>query len=139
MLNERYVREHVDDVRAALRRRHAGPSAERTLDEWIALDARRRAAATRHDDLARDITMREADPGAASTAEARAARREREAAGDARIVLEAQACRLLMRLPNLPDARVPEGRGSAHNIEVRRWGEPPHVDFAPKRHEELAA
>ncbi|MGZ3681437.1 MAG: serine--tRNA ligase [Ktedonobacterales bacterium] len=137
MLNERYVREHPDEVRAALRRRHAGAEAERTLDEWLALDARRRAAA-RHDELARDLAARANGKDSGSTAEARAARREREAAAEARIVLEARARRLLMRLPNLPDPRVPDGDGPAHNVEIRRWGEPPRFDFTPKRHDELA-
>lgn len=138
MLNERYVREHPDEVRVALRRRHAGAEAERTLDEWLALDARRRAAATRHDELARDLATHANGEGSGGTAEARAARRERAAANDARIVLEARARRLLMRLPNLPDPRVPDGHEPAHNVEIRRWGEPPRFDFTPKRHDELA-
>lgn len=138
MLNERYMREHADEVRAALNRRHAGADVERALDEWIALDTRRRAAAQRHDDLARNLAARESGTAKASTAEARAARRERVAAGDARIVLEARAHRLLMRLPNLPDARVPDGHGPTSNVEIRRWGEPTRPEFTPKRHDELA-
>ncbi len=139
MLNERYVREHADEVRAALNRRHAGADVERALAEWLVLDAQRRAAAQRHDALARDLIARESGTASASTAETRAARRERTAADDARIVLEARARRLLMRLPNLPDGRVPDGQGPTHNVEVRRWGEPAQLDVAPKRHEELAA
>ncbi len=138
MLNERYVREHTDEVRAALNRRHAGADVERALDEWIALDAQRRAAAQRHDTLARELAARQSGTVTASTAETRAARRERAAAGDARIVLEARARRLLMRLPNLPDGRVPDGYGPAGNVEVRRWGEPAQLDSTPKRHDELA-
>ena len=30
---------------------------------------------------------------------------------------------LALRLPNLPDARTPEGTAPAQNIEIRRWGE----------------
>lgn len=138
MLNERFVREHADEVRAALARRYAGADVERALDEWIALDAQRRTAARRHDDLARDLAARESGRNPAGTAEARAARRERAAVEDARILLEARARRLLLRLPNLPDGHVPDGQGPAHNVEVRRWGEPAQFDFAPKRHDELA-
>jgi seryl-tRNA synthetase len=138
MLNERYVREHTDEVRAALNRRHAGADVERALDAWIVLDVQRRGAAQRHDALARDLAARESGTVTASTAETRAARRGRAVADDARIVLEARARRLLMRLPNLPEARVPDGHGPASNVEIRRWGEPAGAGFTPKRHDELA-
>ena len=43
----------------------------------------------------------------------------------------------LMVLPNLPREDVPDGKDEADNSEVRRWGEPPALDFAPKEHWEL--
>lgn len=134
MLNDRYVRDHPDAVRAALRRRHAGPEAERALEEWLALDAQRRAAATRRDELAQAATATPSD-----TATARMARRERDAARAALEALEARARRALMRLPNLPDARVPEGAGPMESVEMRRWGEPPEFSFEPKGHDALGA
>ncbi len=133
MLNERFLREHSDEARTALRRRNAGAAAEKALDQWLALDTRRRGAAARRDDLARTAAS------AADTAAARAARREREAADSTLVVLEAQMRRLLYSLPNLPDARVPDGSGPEHNVELRRWGEPHAFDFTPRRHDELGA
>ena len=41
---------------------------------------------------------------------------------------------LLAMLPNLPAADVPDGPDETANIELRRVGEPPHFDFAPKDH-----
>lgn len=135
MLNDRYVRDHPDAVRAALRRRHAGPTAERALHDWLALDAQRRAAATRRDELARAASATRSG----DTVAARTAQRECDAATAALEVLEARARRLLMRLPNLPDPRVPDGAGQAESVVLRTWGEPPAFPFTPRPHDELAA
>jgi seryl-tRNA synthetase len=42
-------------------------------------------------------------------------------------------------LPNLLHASVPEGRDETSNVEVRRWGEPRTLAFAPKDHVEVGA
>ena len=44
---------------------------------------------------------------------------------------------ILLRLPNLPHVSVPEGTSAADNQEVRRHGDPPVFDFAPKAHWDL--
>ena len=40
-------------------------------------------------------------------------------------------------VPNMPAADVPVGPNEDHNVEVRRWGEPPTFDFEPKPHWDL--
>jgi len=40
-------------------------------------------------------------------------------------------------IPNLADPSVPVGAGEAQNVEVRRVGEPPKYEFAPKAHWDL--
>jgi seryl-tRNA synthetase len=42
-------------------------------------------------------------------------------------------------LPNLLHASVPQGRDESANVEVRRWGEPRKLDFAPKDHVAVGA
>ena len=44
---------------------------------------------------------------------------------------------LLLGVPNLVDASVPEGRSDADNIEIQRWAEPPEFAFEPKDHVDL--
>ncbi|TMV65447.1 serine--tRNA ligase, partial [Thioclava sp. BHET1] len=44
---------------------------------------------------------------------------------------------LLISLPNLPLAEVPEGADEAGNVEIRRWGNPRNFDFQPKEHFEI--
>jgi seryl-tRNA synthetase len=51
--------------------------------------------------------------------------------------IQARLEALLLDIPNILDADVPDGAGEAGNIEVKRWGEPPVFDFVPKDHTEL--
>lgn len=51
--------------------------------------------------------------------------------------LETRLQARLMELPNLPGPGVPAGNGEEENVEVRRWGEPPHFDFEPRPHWEI--
>jgi len=44
---------------------------------------------------------------------------------------------ILLRIPNLPHASVPPGRGSEDNQEIRRWGSPPSFSFQPLPHWEI--
>ncbi|MDH5484565.1 MAG: serine--tRNA ligase [Gammaproteobacteria bacterium] len=46
---------------------------------------------------------------------------------------------ILMGMPNILDASVPDGKSEDDNIEVRRWGEPVSLDFEAKDHVELGA
>ena len=41
---------------------------------------------------------------------------------------------MLMRIPNLPLAEVPEGKDEEDNVELRRWGNPRAFDFKPVEH-----
>jgi len=51
--------------------------------------------------------------------------------------VEQQRTGLLMTLPNLPHASVPDGGSAQENVEVRRHGQPRELDFKPKAHWEL--
>jgi len=44
---------------------------------------------------------------------------------------------ILLGIPNIPHASVPDGKGEEDNPEIRRWGEPPGFDFEPKDHVDL--
>jgi seryl-tRNA synthetase len=51
--------------------------------------------------------------------------------------IQARLEELLLDIPNILDADVPDGAGEAGNVEVKRWGDLPVFDFAPKDHTEL--
>lgn len=44
---------------------------------------------------------------------------------------------LLVEIPNIPDASVPDGKSAEDNVEVRKWGKIPEFDFKPKTHDEI--
>lgn len=46
---------------------------------------------------------------------------------------------LLLNIPNIPHASVPDGKDENANVEIRRWGEPRRMDFIPKDHVDLGA
>jgi len=142
MLNERLLRERPDEVIAGLHHRNASPETLAAYDQWRTLDAERRALATRRDALAADrkrLTSRRTAPDAAAALEALDRDlAEAQRAQRARGALDERLRALALRLPNLPDARVPAGASSRENVELRRWGEPPTFDFAPRAHEQVA-
>ncbi len=41
---------------------------------------------------------------------------------------------ILLGVPNIPDASVPDGKDENDNVEVRQWGEPRQFDFEPQDH-----
>lgn len=45
---------------------------------------------------------------------------------------------MLLRIPNLPLAEVPDGVDEHDNIEIRRWGKPRDFDFKPVEHYQIA-
>ena len=57
---------------------------------------------------------------------------------DAASVEDARLRDMLMRIPNLPMPEVPVGADETGNVEVRRWGTPRLMDFAPREHFEIA-
>ena len=44
---------------------------------------------------------------------------------------------LMLEVPNVPDASVPEGKGEEDNKVLKTWGEKPKFNFEPKDHIEL--
>jgi seryl-tRNA synthetase len=53
--------------------------------------------------------------------------------------VEQQRSSLLMIMPNLPHASVPQGKGAEENVEVRRVGAPREFDFEARAHWDIGA
>ncbi|WP_455366604.1 serine--tRNA ligase [Kaarinaea lacus] len=51
--------------------------------------------------------------------------------------IQHQLNNILLGIPNLPQADVPDGKDENDNLEVRRWGEPSTFDFEVKDHVDL--
>lgn len=147
MLDLRFVRENGEQVKAALSRR--GMSFD--LTEFLALDAKRRAAQQEIETLRRKRNDVSEEIGRLKKAGQHAEDKvvEMRTVGDTiaalenstREVEEAQR-NILLTIPNLPHASVPDGKDENDNVELRRWspegGEPPTFSFEPKPHWDLA-
>jgi len=44
---------------------------------------------------------------------------------------------IMLRIPNIPNKDVPEGKGDEDNVEIRKWGEPKKFDFEARAHWDL--
>jgi seryl-tRNA synthetase len=53
--------------------------------------------------------------------------------------VQAELDELLMGVPNVPEASVPQGEDDEDNEEIRRWGQQPEFDFTPRDHVDLGA
>ncbi|HEX8097125.1 MAG TPA: serine--tRNA ligase [Pyrinomonadaceae bacterium] len=145
MLDLNYVREHLEEVRAALEARRFPADA---LERFAEADTERRRVIGESDRLnaERNSSSREIGAlmkeGKREEAEARrqavAQLKERMAELDrARDGAESRMREILSTLPNSPDKSVPVGADESANVEVRRWGSAPDFDFGPKDHVEL--
>jgi seryl-tRNA synthetase len=144
MVDPGLLREQMDVLRAALSRR--GLKADAELEQLATLEARRRRlipeleGLKREQNAAGDEVARAKRQGldASSIFAANKARGQRirqlEIETDQ---VEQQRTGLLMTLPNIPHASVPEGTTADENVEVRRHGQPPPFEFQPKPHWEL--
>ncbi|AUC55016.1 serine--tRNA ligase [Sagittula sp. P11] len=140
----RAIRENPETWDAALSRRGAEPMSSAIL----ALDADRRAAILAAETAQADQNKASKDVGKAKASgdeaeferlRALVAEKKAEVAEmqEKAKALDAQLTDLLLGVPNLPLAEVPDGADENDNVEIRRWGEPRSFDFAPKEHYEL--
>jgi len=147
MLDLKFVRERSDEVKAGLRRR----GVEIDLTEFLAHDEKRRSAQTQVEELRRKRNAVSEEIGRLKKAGQQADEKvaEMRAVGDSIAQLEVgvreseEAQRaILLNIPNIPHASVPEGKNETDNVEVKRWApegtEPPRFSFEPKPHWDLA-
>ena len=145
MLDLNYVRENLEDVRAALAKRSMSTA---VLDDFAQADAERRRVIGESDKLnaERNAASREIGAlmkeGKRDEADARrkAVNELKEGIAELdqkRESAEARMRELLSTLPNIPHPSVPVGKDESANVEVRRWGAPPEFDFEPKDHVDL--
>ncbi|MBE7033073.1 MAG: serine--tRNA ligase [Ruminococcaceae bacterium] len=51
--------------------------------------------------------------------------------------VEEELNRMMLTIPNIPDASVPDGDTDEDNVEIRKFGEPKNFGFEPKAHWDL--
>lgn len=139
MLEAKYIREHLDEVRERIALRGQRVN----LDQFVSIDGQRRNAIQEWEGLralqkkvSEEVSKkkREGDDAAGLIAEMKKVSQELKEL-DALVQEREKALEdFLLMVPNLPHATVPKGRDASENVEVKRWGEIPQFDFTPKPH-----
>ena len=147
MLDIALLRRDLDAVIAALARRKT-PQPFLDVARFTALEAERKALQTRTEELQarRNSLSKQIGQLKGKGEDTSALMAEVGGIGDAmregaeRLdALQTELTHLLMSVPNLPDASVPDGTDETGNAEVRRWGVPRAFDFPVKDHVDLGA
>ncbi|HEY7779021.1 MAG TPA: serine--tRNA ligase [Ktedonobacterales bacterium] len=139
MLDLAFIRENPDLIRDVARRRHA----EFDLDALLATDAELRQVRRQAEDLRAEqnrLSKQIREAGGDREARERLIAAGRTVAGALKELepreraLDATLHDLMLLVPNIPDASVPEGVGEEDNVEIKRVGEPRAFDFEPLDH-----
>lgn len=141
MLDKRFIREHPDVVKEAVRKK----GADVDVDEILRLDERFRRLTHQFDQT--QATKKAMSRRFAQADEAgRMALREESTALDGKLkelregadAADAELRGLLLRTPGIPWDGAPEGLEESDNVTIRTWGTPPEFDFPVLDHVELA-
>ncbi len=147
MLDINTLRRDLDSVVVQLQRRK-NPQAYLDVPRFQALEAERKQIQTateqaqaRRNALSKQIGQIKGKGGdtAELMAEVGGIGEQLKAGEDRLAVIQNELHGLLMALPNLPHASVPEGADEHGNVEARRWGMPRQFEFTPRDHVELGA
>ncbi len=142
MLDIKLIREREQEVRQALARR----GTDVNLDEVCRLDRERRRILTEVEALKQRRNAASEEIGRLKKEGKDTAERQNavKAMGGSiaeldRVVREKdeQLEKLLLTIPNLPHASVPDGKSSRDNVVVREEGEPRSYSFKPRAHLEI--
>jgi seryl-tRNA synthetase len=137
-----YFREHLDVYAEMARQRNMALDLEgfRILDkerrELITANEARKAQRNKASDEIAQLKKEKQDASAILAEMKQLSELIKQS--DERVAgLDATQRELLLTIPNLPHSSVPAGNSAADNVEVRRWGQAPKFDFAPKPHWEV--
>jgi seryl-tRNA synthetase len=139
MLELKWIRDNPDALDRALAKRGQPPRAAelgRLESAWRAAETAAQEIQARRNKLSKEVGAVKAKGGDAAAILAQvAADKELQAAKEQEAAqLRATLDAAVATIPNVPADDVPEGADESANKELRRVGEKPRLDFAPKDH-----
>ena len=149
MLDIKFIRENPELVKENIRKKFKDGKLP-LVDEVIDLDARKREANARANDLraTRNRVSKEIGALMAQGKRDEAEEKKKLVAEQAEelAALEAQEAELgralterMMKIPNIVDPSVPVGRDDSENVEVQQFGEQTHPEFEIPYHTDIMA
>jgi seryl-tRNA synthetase len=142
MLDIKFVREHTDEVKAALKKR----GYKVALDDFLTSEEKRREILRQTEELrgkrntvSEEIgrLKKQKEDASSLIAEMKGVSAEIKALDEQLRELDEKTGDFILGIPNIPDESVPLGKDETENVEVRKWGEPREFDFKPLNHWDL--
>lgn len=143
MLDPRFVRDNMELVQEALRKRNF----DFPLSHMVGLNHKRLSVLKEADELRnrRNVVSEEIGRKKKMKEDASSELQEMKGVSD-RIKaleeelrwLEEEERSLLLTIPNMPHESVPFGNDENENVELRKWGSPRDFDFTPLNHWDVA-
>lgn len=140
MLDIKFIRENLDIVKMAAKKKHIDVD----LDRLMAVDDSRR-------DMLSQLETKKAEQNRVSDEIAQADAEKRQS-----LITEMQGLKteiqkdeealkpvmeewqlLMLKVPQIPDMTVPDGESDEDNVEVKVWGDKTQFSFTPKDHVEI--
>ncbi len=142
MLDLKFVREHLDQVKSALEKR----GSQLSLDQFLELDEKRRRLIQQIEELrnkrntvSQQIGKIKKEGGDASSLISEMKQVGEEIKGlEAQLdTVEDEIQKIMLSIPNIPHESVPVGKDEEDNVVVKRWGDIPEFSFKPLPHWEI--
>ena len=144
MLDIKFVREHLDDVRQMLKNRHNPLE----LDDFAELEKKRRellqeteSLKSQRNAVSKEISVMKKNKENADERikEMREVGQKISALDDKLKTIEEKLRDILLHIPNMPKDDVPIGKDDTENPEVRKWGTPKNFAYEPKAHWDIGS
>ena len=141
MLDIKFIRDNLEIVKAGAAKKHTAVDFKRLLE----LDDKRRT-------LGQEVEQHQAEKNRVSAeiagtddntareqliAEMRELKNRLQNKEETLKKVVAEWQTLMLKVPQVPDMSVPDGKTDADNAELRSWGDKPQFDFKPLDHVEL--
>ena len=142
MLDLKLLRSETEKVKAALARRKENVD----IDAVLAVDDKRRALLVevealkaKQNEVTKQIPVmkKEGKDTTAVFAEMKELSEKIKELDVKTREVEAELNTMMLTIPNIPDASVPDGDTDEDNVEIRKFSEPRNFDFEPKAHWDL--
>ncbi|MBM7872245.1 seryl-tRNA synthetase [Clostridium pascui] len=145
MLDLKRIRNNPEEIKSALANRGEDFDVT-TIDRIVELDERRRQILvevenlknTRNQESAKVPKLKKEGKDVAEImAEMKKLGEEIKGHDEELSKIDEELEYIMLRIPNIPNPAVPDGKSDEDNIEIRRWGEPAKFDFETKAHWDL--
>ncbi len=133
MLDIKYIREHLDEVKQNIKNR----GLKVNLEELLVLDKKRLALLSEVENLRNAKNKPTGKPTTAELEELKKIKQKEDNLSTELSKVEDNYKALLFSVPNMTHPDSPVGKDDSENIEIRKVGKPPKFTFKPLDHVEL--